>query len=312
MTTDLNKFNLLVYGPSGVGKTTQIEEFATLVYKLTGKATRLISRSGGGWQSIQPIVDSGILIPFDLTTVQEKRVGLFRLLCSGLWPSDLEDPLNTMQLPKDQDGWDDIGALAFESLTEIPTWIAEDVVEATQGQKKYGASDVQVTQTVGDDTHKFTGMAAGDYGFVQQMMQNWVPASLGIRGRSVMWTALESTATDDDGLAGARRAKVAGPEIIGNKLTPRVPAWFNHVLHLTMEPTGGPRTPLERRLYFERHQDAAGLTCVAKNTASRILPIAKIIGKSYLAGDDLSLRRFFELVGESQEAAAAHTREQLA
>ena len=55
--------SLLIYGVSGAGKTTQAQELAKYVHKKLHKKVRLASMSGGGWTSVQPAVDAGILVP---------------------------------------------------------------------------------------------------------------------------------------------------------------------------------------------------------------------------------------------------------
>ena len=55
-------FNTMVlYGPTGSRKTSQIGEFAKYIYEKTGKITRLVSCDGGGWAPIQDLINAGII-----------------------------------------------------------------------------------------------------------------------------------------------------------------------------------------------------------------------------------------------------------
>src|SRR6266566_2598144 len=52
---------MVLYGPTGSRKTSQIGEFAKYIYEKTGKITRLVSTDGGGWAPIQDLINAGVI-----------------------------------------------------------------------------------------------------------------------------------------------------------------------------------------------------------------------------------------------------------
>lgn len=95
----LNTFKAdLLYGASGVTKTSNIGRVALRYHKLTGRRTRLVSADGGGWDPIQPLVDSGIVEPWPIR-LWPHRVETIDKASQGYWPQNLNDPLSPLEPP---------------------------------------------------------------------------------------------------------------------------------------------------------------------------------------------------------------------
>jgi hypothetical protein len=95
----LNNFKAdLIYGASDTHKTTQIGKLAKYIARKLGKRTRLISADGGGWDPIQPLVDAGAIIPWQIR-LWDKKVETIDKACQGWWPRDLHNPRSPLEPP---------------------------------------------------------------------------------------------------------------------------------------------------------------------------------------------------------------------
>lgn len=291
----MNKCTNLIcaYGQSGSGKTTLIEDLAVRVYEKTGKITRLASRSGGGWEPIQPAVDAGIVIPLDLTA-RSNRFETINKLTRGWWPLEEDGPLvpppgqfPQMKEHQSEEDWNRVGAQAFDGITEMAEWILHELrdIAVEKKFKFWGNDDIHFVQ----NDMVISSSAGGMYGMIQEYMAQFVAQTKQLKGWTVLWTALDDKGVDED-----TRITVFGPEIIGKKKTAKCPAWFENVLHLQ-------RIDGIYRLWFEEHRDEnSRIPYMAKNTANRTVKLRDLNKKlPYLDGENL-LGRFLDLLDESR------------
>lgn len=282
----------LVYGVSGIGKTTQIGEAAEYLFKETGKKTRLASCSGGGWGVLDHLVDAGIVVP---TYIEERehRFEAVDKLTKGWWPKDSNDPASPLVSPGEQEDYDNIILLAFEGVSEMADWLLSYLVEiqATQPGINFYGSGKSKAVVIDENGSKYGDSAAGMYGMVQTYMKKFVSQSRALTDRYILWTALELRVIDE----GGTRAPVFGPLVVGNKRTPECPAWFNNVLHLSYG--DGSKTGGERRMFLTNHIEK-GVPCLAKNTAPRSHPLPES-----LTGDKLSMGTFYRKLDAARIAA---------
>lgn len=297
--------SVLVYGISGVGKTTQIGKAAEFVYNKTGKKTRLASTSGGGWGSIDPQVELGIVEPCYLLNRKYPYETLQRM-SRGWWPEDANDSDSPLVEPSKQKSWADVGALAFDSVTEGAEWVMRYSVEAeAKGVIRISGQQPAAKFQEHQGGDFFGSPSMGMYGTIQNYFGQFVAQSTAIPGRYIFWTALELKGTDEN-----TRLPLYGPEIIGKAKTSGAPAWFNHVLHLCFVGQSA-KSRGERRMYFESHFEE-GIPCLAKNTASLYVPLVQLNGgKEYLEGDKVSLDWFLSMLEESKERTLAMLKESL-
>jgi hypothetical protein len=281
---------LCVYGPSGSGKTTQVGDLAKWLYDKTGKTTRLVSASGGGWAPIQYLVNAGVIEPVYLIGRQHPYEAISKL-SKGYWPVDPDAAETKLAEPGTQNNdISNVGLWAFESMSEISDWLMRySVGMEAAGKMKISAQKAAAKFKDGDSW--FGSPAQAHYGTIQNTISEVVANSTALPGY-VLWTALERETMED-------RQLFQGPLICGEAKTTSCPAWFNNVLHLVFISVGTTVT-LERRMYIQQHMDLARRICLAKNTIPFVPGLEK---PEYLGGEDLSLGKFMDLLEESSSKA---------
>lgn len=293
--------SILVYGVSGAGKTTQAQELAKYVHKKLHKKVRLASMSGGGWTSVQPAVDAGILVPTYLRG-RNFPVETLNRITLGWWPADPDDPLSKLVPPEQQKDWKDVGGIVFDGITEGADWLMSYIVgQEAAGRLKSSAQNLAASFKDGETSFGTPGLA--HYGTVQQRMEDFVTNSKGLPGIYTMWTALELKATDDEG----SKLPMYGPDVCGKKKTSKAPAWFDNTLHLYLTGAGGMKKgAIVRRLYLTNHFEDDQIPYVAKNRGHFYAPLPE-----YLEGNECSLAVFLEKLEESHAKAKAKLLEEL-
>lgn len=296
--------SLLVYGISGAGKTTQVGELAVWVHEKLHKKTRLVSCSGGGWTSIKPAVDAGIVQPLSIYS-RESAVETLDKLTKGYWPCDTEDPTAKLVPPEEQKDWGEVGALCFDSLTESCDWMMTKLLMAeAAGKIKISA----LSMSFRDGTTTYAAPAMSHYGNVQERLSQFIAQSKQIGDRYCMWTALELKASDDN-----TRLPLYGPDVIGKAKTAKASAWFDNTLHLHLSGGGLKKGVPVRRLYFNTHFEDDGIPYIAKNRGHYSSPMSKLVdNKDYLEGDDASVYKFLQLLEKSHESALGKFKDRLA
>lgn len=260
--------NICVYGGTGTFKTTQVKFFAHYIAKKTGKCTLLLSTDGGGWQPCQPEINAGMIRPFRADTAT-LPLPILQLVSKGYWPKNPEasspDDLNFQPV-----NWDEVGGVALEGWTSISQVFMRflpdnDINVGGENRKKLGGFAMDVK--IGDRTEKlnFYSNTIGDYGFVQNRLYGLVTNFGSLPVDTVLHTALESKAEDDD------RATVYGPAIAGKKATAQCGPWVGDLLHAQdqsvprLVKVPDPKNPKELvdslvvdlsvRYYFKKHLD---------------------------------------------------------
>ena len=63
--------SIITYGESGTYKTSNAGYYARWLYENhPGKQIRLISSDGGGWAPLQPYIDAGIIVAWQISGLQ--------------------------------------------------------------------------------------------------------------------------------------------------------------------------------------------------------------------------------------------------
>jgi hypothetical protein len=284
--------SILVYGVSGAGKTTQVQELAKWVHNLNGKLTRLVSCSGGGWTSIQPAVNAGIVIPTYIRT-RDFPVETLDKMTKGWWPADVNDPASSLLPPDKQKDYGNIGGYAFDGITEACEWMMSYInSQEAAGKIKISAQSSKFK----DGATEYGAPSLAHYGNIQTRIADFVSNSKGLRGMYLMWTALELKATDDN-----TRLPIYGPDISGKAKTAIASAWFDNTLHLYLTGAGGlKKGPSVRRLYLSTHFEDDQIPFVAKNRGHYYAPLPE-----FLEGKDCSVANFLRLLEESHVKATA-------
>lgn len=241
--------SLCVYGPSGVGKTTQVMELALYTRARFGKATRLVSCTGGGWSSIQPAIDEGLVLP---TFIADRLspVETVDRLSKGWWPADPMDPSSPLVPPEKQPSFDGIGATAFDCGSEICEWFMQSMIaKEAAGQIRMSTEGLAARFKDGDTNYATPSRA--HYGTIQNLIAAFIRQSKGLTDQYVLWTFLEQRGQDEN-----TRVPVYGPAIIGQKKSDVAPAWFDDTLHLCFIPVMNNKSKElenERRMYLTQH-----------------------------------------------------------
>jgi hypothetical protein len=242
--------SLCVYGPTGSRKTTQGKYFARYIAKTTGKATLLLSLSGGGWSPMcDPEVSAGMIIPYKADATITPLL-LLRKISQGYWPAypaEMNEGLAKAKatgnavpeaslIPID---WNKIGGLIVEDWTNISSVIMRYLPDngiSVGGEnrmatfKNGASSSFQQAIVVNGEfvSENFGSNILTDYGFVQNTLAGLVNNFNSLPVKSVMHTALEGKTTED---GEKNRAAIFGPAIDGKKATAQCGSWVGDLIH---------------------------------------------------------------------------------
>lgn len=295
--------SILVYGVSGAGKTTQVQELAKYVHRTEGKVVRLASCSGGGWTSIQPAINTGIVVPTYLRG-RKFPIETMHRISLGWWPEHVDDPESPLQPPEKQKDFKDIGGLAVDSITEGCEWMMSYMTnEEAAGSFKISSQPMKFK----DGATSFGSPSMAHYGNIQMRIGDFIANSKALPSFFIFWTALELKATDDD-----TRLPLYGPDIVGKKKTAVASAWFDNTLHLHLTQSGGLKQgEVKRRLHLSTHFEEDGIPYVAKNRGHYYAPLPNYLEDTEKDPGACSVNRFLELLSESHKKAEERLRLEL-
>lgn len=246
---------ILSYSESGLGKTSNVGQFARYQFHRTGKPIRLVT-CDSGFGPCQPEVEEGMIIPICLETCVHP-VPVLNKLSKGEWPVKAIEPKQGLwgtdigsSFIKLKPG--EAGGYAVEGLTRI----CELVRKAwTDEQRNIGEPLQGQFEQMGE---KFAFQSRGTLFGIQQLINNVVINFRGLPVDRVLWTGHESKGKDLMG------SQVLGPATTGQALTDKISGWFEIVLHHDSyqyeEPSRrDPSRMLKKtamRAWFQRHPDA--------------------------------------------------------
>lgn len=232
---------ILLYGDSGVYKSTQLGLIADVVFQTTGRISRLIS-ADSGWGPMADQIRRGVIVPLDLNTAKQ-RIGVLSHLSKGYWPDGLtaqgEIDEATLRLTTPEE-WEHVGCYLVEGLYMIGSLIQRHLesIQQSTGEPLAGLFSEMNT--------KFSQSSRGTYGFVQSQTENYVR---GIKSLPVNWavfTTHEARGEDD------RSQMYFGPAVVGKALTDKVSGWFENTFHLQSCIYAGDIQGVQA--YYERHR----------------------------------------------------------
>jgi hypothetical protein len=210
-----------LYGATGLRKTTNVGLCAQRWWEKWGKKTRLVSADPGGWDTIQSLVDAGIVEAWAVNQ-WENRIEAIDLACQGYWPADPLDPRSPILAPTANNKLRDVGLYAFEGLTSFGSHIMSAV-------KRPGVSLSQdPAYVLTDGKSKYAGGSMAAFGFVQDRIYDFVVKShmIPLVDR-VLWTALEAKGEEE-----GTKIPIFGPAIEGRKSIGKAGQWFANLIHL--------------------------------------------------------------------------------
>ena len=246
---------ILMYSESGLGKTSNVGQFARYQYARTGHPVRLVT-CDSGFGPCQPEVDEGMIIPLRLESCPHP-VPVLNKISKGEWPIDSIDAKEGLWKLAPGARFEHVaspsltGGYAIEGLTRI----CELVRKAwTDEQRNIGEPLQGQFEQMGE---QFSFQSRGTLFAIQQLINNVVINFRSLPVDRVLWTAHESKGKDLMG------ATVLGPATTGQALTDKIAGWFEIVLHhdsyqYQEQSRDGLRmlTKTAMRAWFQRHPDA--------------------------------------------------------
>lgn len=264
LVAELLHNTMVLYGPTGSRKTTQIGEFAKYIYEKTGKKTRLISCDGGGWGPIQDLINAGIIEAWRINEEKNPKVALVKA-SKGAWPDDIRNGLRASKLITEPDPANraaflekaGVGAYAIESWHSIAALLMQDVV--AKGNKISEDVVGAFTETTEYGSESFGAPAKSHYGFVQNLILGLIRNFSSLPVERVVYTSIEGKGED-------RLSKQLqyGPQVAGSAITAAIPTYVGDCLHFEdfvedagVDPANSKQKLVEPkvRVWFTQHPD---------------------------------------------------------
>lgn len=273
-----------LYGLSGSGKTTQIGEYAKFIKKTTGKKTQLHAMDMGGFDSIMPLIDIG-LIDVDIY-------------------NEADDPWTWINAAVSTVDDESYGLKAFDSGTSVGealiAYCAKAAAEGTQiGQERM----FRLTIPTKAEPIVIGANNKSQYGLIQTFLLDMVWKSTWLARRSgvdVMWTFGEHRAEDPND------APIVGPKLAGKALTGSIPKWLRYTLRMVSIP-GGQGEPARHVLYCQEQPELNGLGMSFANARYPLdatTPLPAMI-------EPASLPLFWNLIQQAEDEAKAKLTQEL-
>jgi hypothetical protein len=209
------RISIALYSDTGGGKTTQAGEFAKYTWRTRKLRTVLNSSDLGGFISVKPLVNLGIIKVNKLGETDDPFI----------WVDDATSGLNLDP--------NEIGLAVFDSGTSMSEALLSTVSKSSWqvGQRpnqKWDVSRGAKRLTVANTTD-------AQYGIVQTFMLDaiWKSTWLTGKGIDVLWTFSVHRSEEQD------RTPILGPKLAGKALTAAIPKWFNYCWRLASIPVEG-------------------------------------------------------------------------
>jgi hypothetical protein len=264
--------SILLFSPTGAGKTTQIGELAKWWKREHGKNTLYHSIDGGGYDSIAHMEDAGFLTvnPF------EEHANPWSWVADAATGKGLDDTY---------------GLVAIDSATACAEHILDAITKDSRqiGQQKTQRFTVGTNLTVGLNNEAHYGVVQG---FMRDML--WRSSWLVNRGVDVLWTFSLFKSEDASG------APTLGPLLAGRALTNALPKWFRYTFPLVCLPTTSGQPP-RHVLYLQPQPEFGGLGMIYSNSRYPLdadTPLPAMV-------EPASLTTAFSLIEQGQREAAA-------
>lgn len=271
-----------LFSDTGLGKTTQAGELAKEKFRQTGLKTLYKGADYGGHESIQPLIDIGVIQADDIGQTDDPWIWLDNAVKGkGLGPEH--------------------GLIVFDSGTSIGEAILNAI---TKTKEQVGQQKTQRFKVASGEQKLDIGINnEAHYGLVQTFMLDkiWESTWLTRRGVDVLWTF------------GIHRGEsveaepIIGPKLVGKALTPQIPKWFNYTFRLDMiAPSPGSGADPEHILILKPQVGSSGALSFGNAryplAASEQLPA--VIKPA-------SITEAFRLIEEGRKTAADNLRAEL-
>lgn len=249
-----DNLTILLFGHTGSGKTAQIGELAEYYFKTRRKRTRLYTSDRGGWVTIKPYVELGIIEVVPLwgdPWIWLDNAVKGNVPTDGKWVPGI-DP--------------EIGLYAFESMTSLAdTFMAWMADAAGRGVNIGGGGSFSFMAGEAEGPKMKIGSSnIAHYGVAQQQVYQKATQSQNLPG-TVLWTAGDRRGEDD------ANGGVVGPQIAGKAMTGEVPRWFKYTLRMATEVQPG--ATVKHVMYLDSHTEMQSKG-MAKGLANTRVPLS--------------------------------------
>lgn len=225
---------VVLYGNSGLGKTTAIYHFIKELVRRTGRQVRCVSFEDSSKLVFAPLIAEGSMDYLSVNSVTDP-LAVMAYVREGNWPVMGADGKLTWQHPEAWVG--QVSAYVFEGLTTM----SETLMETCRQGHRFLRE--QASDAFESSGRKFTASSKTSYGFVQMEALTALQRASGLPVEWVIWSAHEAVGSDED-LGGVIR----GPGLVGKAKTARVQAYVGTMLHLD-------KLHGETRMFFTPHPD---------------------------------------------------------
>lgn len=311
---------MVIYGPTGSRKTSQIGEFAKYIYEKTGKITRLVSCDGGGWAPIQDLINAGIIEAWRLVD-EPKLLAAIMAASRGAWPKlhkngmRIPGPITVPSQADKAKALKDVGAYAIEGWASIASAMMRYVVE--DGRKINEDVVSKFTEDSDFGNFSFGAPSRGHYNFAQAQILDIIKNYSGLPVERILYTSLEGKGEDK-----LTKQLQYGPMVAGSAITAAIPQYVGDCLHFEdyMVETGSdPANPTQKlkelrvRAWFQQHPDVQ--TSVMWPAKCRLVPskvqaFKDIMGKQgYFDLENKSLRDYLLAQDEMLSSSSNEARE---
>jgi len=241
------KSSTLIYGRTGEGKTALLGAAAQWVWQATGLPMRLYSAEDGRLGTIQHLIDKGRIQVLDIKGLPNPSEVLDQI-SKGWWLAPHSGDKKEL-IPPNAETWKQVGAIAYEGMTEFADMILDELTEKGAANQIMGAEKAPAQYTSGK--MRIANANPTYYGIAQKRVHRAVNESQ-LLPVYVFWTARELKVMDTD-----TKCPIYGPLIAGRAATLDCPAWFGNCVHMDRVPVVAPNkaTVLERRAYLQNHLD---------------------------------------------------------
>lgn len=312
-------FNTMVlYGPTGTRKTSQIGAFAKYIYEKTGKQTRMISADGGGWAPVQDLINAGIIEAWRVTDEPE-FLSAIRAAAAGAWPKLHKNGLRIpgpIVVPADKHkALKDVGSYAVEGFFSIASAVMGNTVDS--GRKINEDVVSKFTEKSDFGEFSFGAPSRGHYGFAQRFILDMIKGFTGLPVDRTLFTSLEGKGEDK-----LSKQTVYGPATAGGAITAAVPQYVGDCLHFEdyfvdagKDPLNDKQTlkELKVRAWFQQHPDSATGTmwpAKCRLVPSKIQAFKDIMGKQgYFDLNELTIKEYLQTQDDMLSSSSSEARE---
>jgi energy-coupling factor transporter ATP-binding protein EcfA2 len=287
---------ILLVGPTGSGKSTQLGELAEIVSKQTSgqKHLRLYTADPGGYRSLKPHINLGLI---QVVELKATNPWAYEWACDGMLPDPTGEHKKWIL---DAEANANVGGWAFEGLTSFGNGLMGNLAARAALGDNVGGEKVIIVPgnssssigPKGADGITVGGNNRSHYGIVQGRLRELVYRTHRLPG-IVIWTALDSAGEDKEGMQ-----RVVGARVAGKALIDEVPAWFTYTLHMVVNVDDGERP--RHRMYLMHHRDESTPGALALANTRQPLGLDQPL-PPYV--EPASVKRVFELI-EGAEAEA--------